>query len=274
MSDHATDRHLPVIDYSGEPIVEYRHVAKSFGPKVIYTDLNLAIHQGETITVIGASGVGKSVMLKLLIGLLATDSGDILFRGQNLVGLNEEAYIPMRRQVSMLFQSAALFDSVSVGENIAFPLREIGGFTEEEIQQRVEEKLVLVGLTPEAARLEPSELSGGMRKRVGLARAIATEPAVILYDEPTTGLDPINTSRISSLIVRLQQRLGITSVVVTHEMRLAFDVSNRIAMLHEGEILTVDTPENIRLSTHPVVRNFVQGKFPGFEEMEHQETLP
>ena len=249
-----------------EPIVEFKGVAKAFGDNVVYEDLTMDIHRGETITVIGASGTGKSVMLKMLIGLLDVDEGDILYEGGSLIGLSEQDFLPIRRNISMLFQSAALFDSLTVGENIAFPLEVMGGLDGDEIQRRVADKLMHVGLAPEVADMKPAELSGGMKKRVGLARAIATDPKIILYDEPTTGLDPINTSRISRLIVSLQRKLGITSVVVTHEMRLAFEVSNRIAMLYDKRILLVDTPKGIRDSRLPQVRNFVDGNFSDEDE--------
>jgi len=256
------------VPLTGEPqsIVSFHGVAKAFGENVVYEDLTMDIHRGETLTVIGASGTGKSVMLKMLIGLLDVDEGDILYEGNSLIGLSEEEFLPIRRNVSMLFQSAALFDSLTVGENIAFPLEVMGGLDDDDIQRRVQEKLVLVGLAPEVTDMKPAELSGGMKKRVGLARAIATDPKIILYDEPTTGLDPINTSRISRLIVSLQRKLGITSVVVTHEMRLAFEVSNRIAMLYDKRILLVDSPQGIRDSNLPQVRNFVDGNFSDEDE--------
>jgi len=248
------------------PIIQFRGVKKAFGDNVIYTGLDLDIYKGETISIIGGSGTGKSVMLKMIIGLMDPDEGEISVDGRSVVGLSEEDYLPVRKKVSMLFQGGALFDSMTVGDNIAFPLKEAGMRDEARLREIIDEKLEMVGLSPKNADLMPQELSGGMRKRAALARAIATEPEVILYDEPTTGLDPINCSRISMLIMRLKERLAITSIVVTHEMRLVFDVSDRIAMLYDKRFLTVGTPDEIRSHPAQEVKDFVEGAFPGFDE--------
>jgi phospholipid/cholesterol/gamma-HCH transport system ATP-binding protein len=227
----------------GETVVELRDVKKSFGEKMIYQSLSLQIKKGETFTVLGPSGVGKSVMLKLLIGLHKPDGGHIIIDGQEVGDLEEEDWREVRRKVGMLFQGAALFDSLDVGDNVAYGLREHYKWPEEKVRARVTECLKSVGLD-DVERMRPSDLSGGMRKRVGLARALAPGPEIILYDEPTTGLDPTNTRRINELIVSLQERLGVTSIVITHDMASALAVSDRLALLEAGKIvLTVDAKE-------------------------------
>lgn len=249
----------------GEDLIVFSGLKKSFGPKVIYTGLDLEVKRGETLTVIGGSGTGKSVLLKCLIGLLEPDAGSIRFDGQELVGLSEEEFIPVRRQIAMLFQGAALFDSLTVAENIAYPIREhFRSMPESEIADRVAEKLEMVGL-PGIENMRPSDLSGGMKKRVGLARAIAIDPAVVLYDEPTTGLDPINTRRINELIVKLNETLDVTSIVVTHDMESAYMVSHRMAMLYDHRILAKGTVAEMKASDLPVVRNFVSGMVAGVD---------
>lgn len=247
----------------GEVLIRFDGLQKSFGPKVIYTGLDLEVRRGETLTVIGGSGTGKSVLLKCLIGLLRPDAGSIRFDGDELTGLSEEEYIPVRRKIAMLFQGAALFDSLSVAENVAYPIRE--HFPEVgpgELADRVAQKLEMVGL-PGIEKMRPADLSGGMKKRVGLARAIAIDPEVVLYDEPTTGLDPINTRRINELIVKLNEELRVTSIVVTHDMESAYTVSHRMAMLYDHRILASGTVEEMRTSTIPEVRNFVRGMVEG-----------
>ncbi len=189
-----------------DDFVRFVHVQKSFGPKQVYTDLNLSVRRGEVLTLLGGSGTGKSVALKLLIGLLTADAGRIEVDGADVAHFTEEQFLPIRRRISMLFQSSALFDSLTVGENVAYPLHVSGGFSEGEIRDRVAERLEMVGL-PGTENMKPSDLSGGMRKRVGLARAISADPEMILYDEPTTGLDPVNTRRINELILSIQARL-------------------------------------------------------------------
>ncbi len=243
-------------------IAELTSVRKSFGAQVIYDDLSLAIERGETLTVLGASGSGKSVMLKMLIGLVRPDSGSIRVVGQEIATLPEAALLPLRRRVSMLFQGAALFDSLSVGENVAYPLRVQGHIDEARIAARVAEQLRLVGL-PGLERARPADLSGGMKKRVALARAIAGEPELVLFDEPTTGLDPINTRRILELIRSIQRRLSITSVIVTHDLPSAYLISDRIAMLSGGRILAARPTEEFRRSPEPAIREFVAAMEPG-----------
>jgi phospholipid/cholesterol/gamma-HCH transport system ATP-binding protein len=243
-------------------------VRKRFGPKVIYSDLTLDFLRGETITIMGASGSGKSVMLKMLIGLISADAGEILFDGQNVVKMGDHDLIAVRRRIAYLFQGGALFDSLSVGENVSYGLREQfwDRMTKEEIDARVEQSLGLVGL-PGIEGMRTADLSGGMKKRVGLARTLALQPEVILYDEPTTGLDPINTARINHLIKGIQKALKITSVVVTHDMGTAFAVSDRLAMISRGQILLAGSKEQFRNTQNATVRDFIEGHAPEIEDV-------
>lgn len=252
----------------GAPFIRFEHVRKAFGPKVIYTDLSLDLYRGETVTVMGPSGSGKSVMLKMLIGLLHADGGRILLDGQDISRMGEDQLTDVRRRVAYLFQGAALFDSLSVGENVAYGLREQfwNTMSEEEIAARVDQSLTLVGL-PGIEPMRPSDLSGGMKKRVGLARTLALQPEVILYDEPTTGLDPVNTARINHLINGIQRALKLTSVVVTHDMGTAFSVSDRLAMIGKGRILLVGTKDEFKNSNNPVIRDFIEGRAPETEDV-------
>jgi phospholipid/cholesterol/gamma-HCH transport system ATP-binding protein len=252
-----------------EPLIRFRDVKKAFGEKVIYRGLNLDVFPGETLTIMGGSGVGKSVMLKLLIRLIEPDSGSITFHGDEITTMNEKRIGMVRRRIAMLFQGAALFDSISVGENVAYGLHEHcrDEMTEEQIEDRVDWALSLVGL-PGIEAMRPADLSGGMKKRVGLARAIAVQPEVLLYDEPTTGLDPINTERINHLIKGLKQALNVTSMVVTHDMKSAFSISDRLAMVHRGEIIAVGTPDEFRASKDPHVADFISGNAPVNEDVE------
>ncbi len=239
-------------------LVEFKNVSKSFGPKVVLDDVSLDIQKGETLTIIGGSGIGKTVFLKLLLGLITPEKGKILFHGHNLGDMEEKQIIKMRSRIGMLFQGAALFDSLTVAENVAYPLREHFKYSEDEIQKIVCDKLALVGLQ-DVNNLMPVELSGGMKKRVGLARAIATDPDIILYDEPTTGLDPANTHRICNLILKLQEKLKVTSLVVTHDMASAFSITNRIALISEHKFAFVGTKQEAQTSQDPVVKNFING---------------
>jgi phospholipid/cholesterol/gamma-HCH transport system ATP-binding protein len=252
-----------------EPIIRFRNVHKAFGEKVIYRGLNLDVFPGETLTIMGGSGVGKSVLLKLLIRLLEADSGSITFHGEEITRMKEAKIEIVRQRIAMLFQGAALFDSISVGENVAYGLHEHfrSSMTEKEIAERVNWALSLVGL-PGIESMRPADLSGGMKKRVGLARAIAVQPEVLLYDEPTTGLDPINTERINHLINGLKAALKVTSIVVTHDMKSAFSVSDRLAMVYRGEILMTGTPAEFRASTIPQVHDFINGTAPVNEDVE------
>jgi phospholipid/cholesterol/gamma-HCH transport system ATP-binding protein len=250
------------------PLISFQHATKAFGDKVIYTDLTLDIYRGEVITIMGPSGVGKSVMLKMLIGLIPTDRGKIIFDGEDVVQMKEERLSEVRRRIAYLFQGAALFDSFTVGENVAYGLREQfwNTMSHEEIDARVSQSLELVGL-PGIQNMRPSDLSGGMKKRVGLARTLALHPEVILYDEPTTGLDPINTGRINKLILGIKDALGLTSVVVTHDMGTAFTVSDRLAMLNRGRVAMVGTPQDFKTTEDEFVRSFVDGRAPEGEDV-------
>lgn len=245
---------------AGEEMIRFEGLFKAFGAKKVYEGLDLAVRAGETLTVIGGSGTGKSVLLKCLIGLMQPDEGSITFEGVKLETLEEADFLAVRRKVAMVFQGAALFDSLSVGENIAYPLREhFPKLSEDEVTERVAHKLSLVNL-PGIEAMRPSDLSGGMRKRVGLARAIATDPEVILWDEPTTGLDPISTRVIDELINSMKDKLGCTSIVVTHDMESAFNVSDRIAMLANRRIVQVGTVDEMRASKLKEVRAFFEAR--------------
>ncbi len=241
-----------------DPVIEFRQVHKSFNHTPVLAGMDLAIRPAETVTIIGGSGIGKSVTLKLIVGLLKPEAGQILVEGEDVVPLTEDQLIRVRKKIGMVFQGSALFDSMSVGENIAYPLREHTAKSEEGIRQRIRETLHLVGLEGIEDK-DPTELSGGMRKRVALARAIALAPRIILYDEPTTGLDPTNTEKINELIVDMDEKLGVTSVVVTHDMRSAFKISDRIALLYQGKIAIAGTPSEIEGSDLPLVRQFIAG---------------
>lgn len=248
-------------------LIEFRGVKKAFGAKVVYRSLDLQVRKGESLTIIGGSGVGKSVMIKMLIGLLRPDDGDIFFDGKEISRLGERDFGPVRRRIAMLFQGAALFDSMNVGENVAYGVREHMNLPEQEIRAIVAQALTYVGLE-ESEELWPADLSGGMKKRVGLARAIAMKPDVILYDEPTTGLDPVNVTRINELILHLKHKLSITSVVVTHDMTTVATVSDRVAMVHGGGIVFQGSLDELRSSRIPAVRDFVEGNAPLDEDTE------
>lgn len=248
-------------------LIEFRDVKKAFGSKEVYRGLNLVIEEGELITIIGGSGQGKSVMLKMLIGLLRIDSGAIFFDGKEISKFTEAEYAPVRKRVAMLFQAGALFDSLNAKENVAYGLREQLQISEREISERVREALANVGL-PGTEETWPADLSAGMKKRVSLARALAIRPEVLLYDEPTTGLDPINVTRIADLIVDLNSRLDVTSVVVTHDMDTALAISDRIAMIQGGYVIFSGTPDEVRASEDPRVRDFIEGNAPVDEDTE------
>ncbi len=239
-------------------IIEFKDVYKSFNGLPVHYGINLSIREGEIMSLLGGSGSGKSVHLKELIGLVQPDKGDIIVLEHHITRMNEDALIKLREHVGMLFQGSALFDSLTVFENIAYPLREHLKLTEMEIRKRVAEKLKLVGLGGIESKM-PDELSGGMKKRVGLARAIATEPKIILYDEPTTGLDPITAQRINELIIELRRKLGITTIVVTHDLHCVKTVSDRIAMLHEGKIVAIGTWDELTKSHIQAIKDFLSG---------------
>jgi phospholipid/cholesterol/gamma-HCH transport system ATP-binding protein len=239
-------------------MIQIRGLQKSFNSAQVLRGVDFEIPDGETVVIIGRSGCGKSVLLKHLCGLLKPDAGSVAVDGAEIVALSERALTPIRKKFGVLFQSAALFDSMTVFENVAFPLREERKLSEAEIAKRVEEALDIVDLL-EAKDKKPAELSGGMRKRVGLARAVVQYPKYVLYDEPTTGLDPILADNINDLILRLRDHFHVTGVAVTHDMISAYKIADRIAMLHDGRIHTVGTPQEIQSSTDPIVRQFVTG---------------
>jgi len=236
--------------------IEFAKVKKSFGEKVIYDDLTLSIQRGESLTIVGGSGTGKSVLLKILIGLLPADSGSIRLDGSELVGLTEEKLFDVRKRISMMFQGAALFDSLTVGENVAYPLREQMDLSAADVAARVAEKLALVDLTG-SEDLLPSALSGGMKKRVALARAIVAEPECTLFDEPTAGLDPINTRRVDDLIRSIQRKQNMTVITVTHDLPSAYRISDRIAMLNERRIIAVLSTDEFRSTPIKEIHDFV-----------------
>lgn len=239
-------------------MIELRHVYKSFGSREILHDVNLSVKDGETMVILGASGSGKSTILKLIIGLMRPDAGEVLVDGKDMAILSETELNEARRHMGMVFQYSALFDSLNIKENVAFGLRMHENLPEEEIDRIVAEKLRMVGLS-DIETLMPSSLSGGMKKRVSLARAIALNPDMILYDEPTAGLDPIMSTAISQLIRRMQREMKATSVVVTHDMASANLVADRMAFLHEGSFLICGTPEELYASTDRRVLQFVNG---------------
>ena len=240
-------------------MIEVRQLKKSFGPQLILDGVDLRIESGESAVIIGRSGGGKSVLLKHLIGLLQPDSGEVLVDRENITRMAERQLLRVRRKFGMVFQGAALFDSMTVAENVGFPLaRKKKKYTPGEISKRVAAALEMVDL-PGTQNKKPAELSGGMRKRVGLARAIIYEPQIILYDEPTTGLDPIVSDSIDQLIIRVRDQLKVTSVVVTHDMRSARRVGNRVFMLHEKKIYASGEPEAFFASTDAIVRQFIDG---------------
>ncbi len=240
------------------PILRLVEVEKKLGRQKVLRGVNLEIREGERMVIIGRSGGGKSVLLKHILGLMKPDSGQVWFRERDLVKLTEEQLVPLRKETGMLFQNGALFDSLSVGENVAFPLRERGNINETEIRSEVQRALKIVDL-PNQENKWPSELSGGMRKRVALARAAIARPALMLYDEPTSGLDPVVSDSINKLMIRLGTELNMTSIIVTHDMVSAREVGDRIAMLHEGKIYIVDEPAVVLESKDPVVYRFVNG---------------
>jgi phospholipid/cholesterol/gamma-HCH transport system ATP-binding protein len=235
---------------------------KSFNDNYVLRGTNLDILRGETMVIIGGSGTGKSVILKHIIGLMRPDRGTVFVDDKDLSGLTEASLDELRKKFGMLFQGAALFDSLRVWENVGFALRQQTDLKDAEIRKIAEEKLAMVGLRG-AGDLMPAELSGGMKKRVGLARAIAHEPEILLYDEPTTGLDPIMADAINELIIKLKEELQVTGVAITHDMVSAYKIADRIAMLYEGKILQVGSPEAIKTTGNPVVKQFVTGSAVG-----------
>ena len=239
-------------------MIEARQLRKSFGPQQVLDGVDLRIERGESVVIIGRSGGGKSILLKHLIGLLSPDEGDVLIDGENIAHMTERQLLTVRRKFGMLFQGAALFDSLTVAENVGFALRREDKLAESEVRRRVDEMLEMVDLGGTQDK-KPAELSGGMRKRVGLARAIIYRPAIVLYDEPTTGLDPVVSDSIDHLILRVCERFEVTTVAVTHDMRSARRIGQRILMLHNGRIHFGGTPDEVFRSADPVVNRFVNG---------------
>ncbi len=240
-------------------MIRLEQVSKAFKGQIVLDHLDLEIEKGKITVIIGQSGGGKSVLLKHMIGLIRPDSGHIYVNGIDIVSLDDKKLNDIRKKFGMLFQAAALFDSMNVGENVAFPLIEHTRLPRKEIMKIAEEKLLRVGLKNVSHKM-PSELSGGMRKRVGLARAIALDPEIILFDEPTTGLDPVMCDAIDRLIVETQKQTEATCVIISHDIPSTFKIANKIAMLYQGKIIEMGTPDEVRSSTNPVVQNFIEGK--------------
>jgi phospholipid/cholesterol/gamma-HCH transport system ATP-binding protein len=245
-----------------DPTIDFRNVRKRLGRKEVLRGVDIDVPQGECLVIIGRSGTGKSVLLKHVVGLMNPDEGAVHVNGVDVSGLAEKDLLELRRGMGMLFQGGALFDSMTVGENVGLPLREHTSMPESQIEIVVSEKLSLVGLEG-TETMRPSNLSGGMKKRAALARSLVLNPRIMLYDEPTTGLDPITSDLINRLIRRLQKRLGMTSMAVTHDMRSAYHIADRIAMLHEGRIHAVGTPDEIQATQDPAVRQFIEGSAEG-----------
>jgi len=245
-----------------EPSIVIDSVSKRLGSKQVLRGVSLNVGHGESVVIIGRSGTGKSVLLKHVVGLIQPDSGTVRVDGVDVPSLGVKDLLELRKQMGMLFQGGALFDSLTVGENVGLPLREHTDVNDTQVELVVHEKLHLVGLD-QVELMRPSNLSGGMKKRAALARALALNPKIMLYDEPTTGLDPITADLINRLIRRLQERLGITSIAVTHDMRSAYHIADRIAMLHEGRIHAIGTPAEIQGTTDPAVRQFIEGSAEG-----------
>jgi phospholipid/cholesterol/gamma-HCH transport system ATP-binding protein len=240
-------------------MIQLKNVHKAFGPKRVLQGFTLDVPEGETMVIIGYSGTGKSVAIKHIVGLLDPDEGEVWVDGLRVDQLSRRELYRLRAKIGYVFQFAALFDSLSIGENVAMGLRKQGELTAAEIRDRVSEALELVDL-PAVENRFPAELSGGMRKRVGIARSIALRPKYIMYDEPTTGLDPVTSAVIDQLMVRMREKLGVTGVVITHDMRSAYTVGTRIAMLYEGRVRWQGTIDEIRTTTDPIVRQFIEGK--------------
>lgn len=242
-----------------EAVISLRQLNITFGTHTVLNNIDLDVYKGETLAVLGPSGTGKSTVLRSMIGLLEPNGGQIFIQGEDVSGLDEDGWNRLRMKMGMVFQYSALFDFLTVGENVAFGLRQHTDKRDEEIQGIVTQMLDLVGL-PGMQDLYPAELSGGMKKRVGLARAIAVNPEIVLYDEPTAGLDPIMSRNISRLIKKTQEQLHVTSVLVTHDMQSAFYAADRVAMLYEGHIVAIGTAEEMKNSTNPIVKAFIEGR--------------
>lgn len=243
---------------SAEPLIQVRDVFKNYGAKTVHQGISLDIYEGEILTLMGGSGSGKSVLLRSLVGLDKPDRGEILYRGQDIAKLSEEELVDVRKKIAYVFQYGALFDSFTVADNLAYPLREHTEMTEKEIAEKVKSTLGKLGLDG-SQHLFPSDLSGGMQRRVGVARAIIMDPEIILYDEPTTGLDPFNTKQILKIILQLQEQ-GATSVLVTHDMASIFTVTDRVAFLRDGKIRALGNADEIEKTTDPLLKGFILGE--------------
>lgn len=247
---------------STPPVIEVLNLSKAFGPKVVLSDVNLQVHEGESLVVLGGSGTGKTVLLRTILGLLTPDKGQVKVDGKSIHDLDREALFEVRKNIGMCFQMAALFDSMTVFENVAFSLRRHTRMGEDEISERVEECLSMVGMKG-TEKLKPAELSGGMKRRVGFARAIALKPRILLFDEPTTGLDPVMTDVIGRVILDLKHELGVTTITITHDLKSAFEIADRIALLFRGECIACESPEAFRQNPHPVIQQFLRGDADG-----------
>ncbi len=243
-----------------EAIIEIIGLTKAFGAHTVLNDINLKVSAGKTRVILGGSGSGKTVLMKHMIGLLKPDAGQVLVEGQDIVPLSRAALVEVRRNFGMVFQQAALFDSMNVFDNVAFPLVEHGNFSEDEIRERVESKLKILGVL-EAQHKFPADLSGGMRKRVGLARALVGDPKIVLYDEPTTGLDPITTANVDEMILEAKKNFSVSSVVISHDIASALRVADEVAFLYDGHIVEDTTPTELRKSQHPFVKKFLETWF-------------
>ena len=243
-------------------LIDVVHLSKAFGPKVVLSDVNLQVEEGESLVVLGGSGSGKTVLLRNVMGLLHPDSGHVAIEGKIIGELDREELFQVRQSIGMCFQMAALFDSMTVFENVAFGLRRHQKMTEDQIHARVEECLAMVGLKDTDA-LKPAELSGGMKRRVGFARAIALKPKILLFDEPTTGLDPVMTDVIGRVILDLKHELGVTTITITHDLKSAFEIADRIAMLFHGECIACQSPAEFKVNPHPVIQQFLRGDAEG-----------
>lgn len=242
-----------------EPVIELKNVYKSFGSKFVLRDFDLTIYKGQSVVMLGQSGMGKSVSIRLMLGLMDVDSGSIKINGKEITNYSEEEMYKNNREIGMLFQNGALFDSMTVWENVAFSLLNVDKMKPEIARKIAIEKLADVGLTPKVANMMPSELSGGMRKRVGLARAIADDPSIIFFDEPTTGLDPIMSDVINNLIVRCVKQLGATALTITHDIKSAKAIADRIVMLYDGKVIWDGTPDELDNPKNEYVEHFVKG---------------
>jgi phospholipid/cholesterol/gamma-HCH transport system ATP-binding protein len=255
MPEHSMQNSPP----TPSPLIRFENVHKRFGSLVVLNGVSVAFAEGKTTVVLGPSGTGKSVLLKHIVGLLSPDSGSVYYRDMRIDHLKDRGMEPIRRKIGFLFQLSALFDSMTVGENVAFPMREHSGLSKSEIRDRVAERLAMVGMENTENKM-PGELSGGQRKRVALARAIALNPELVLYDEPTTGLDPIRSDVINELILKLHEELKVSAIVVTHDMTSAFKVGDRLVMLMGGGIIADGTADELRAHSDPRVQRFIAGR--------------